>query len=313
MKIGNFSVSIIIPTYNRAHLIRETLDSVVTQTYLNWECIIVDDGSTDNTDEVVGEYVKNDKRFKYFERTENYLSGGNGARNFGLDLAQGEYIVFFDSDDLMTDNHMQIKYDLINSGDYDFGVTRTKYFNHTNQFINKYYNFSTKDISKENYVLQHINWLTLDVIIKSSLAKQVQFNEIIKSGQEYNFFSKLVCLSDQGVFLDEVVSLRRHHTNSKRTTIASGIKKKESVAVTTWYTYLETKRQIPFNISKQLLFNSYQNIVNFKKFPEDIDQLKFWIEIYNHFKLKSIIKYIYFNLNCHTDRFLFLRKKALEK
>ena len=66
-------VSIIIPTYNRAHLIGETLDSVLAQTYQNWECIIVDDGSSDNTDEVIGAYVEKDSRFKYYHRSDKDL------------------------------------------------------------------------------------------------------------------------------------------------------------------------------------------------------------------------------------------------
>ena len=68
-------VSVIIPTYNRAHLIGETLDSVLAQTYQNWECIIVDDGSSDDTDEVIGEYVKKDNRFKYYHRPDEHLPG----------------------------------------------------------------------------------------------------------------------------------------------------------------------------------------------------------------------------------------------
>jgi len=110
-------VSIIIPTYNRAHLIGETLDSVVAQTYENWECIIVDDGSSDNTDEVIEEYTKKDTRFKYYHRPEEHLPGGNGARNYGFKMSQGEYIIWFDSDDLMTRDHIEIKYNLINSGE----------------------------------------------------------------------------------------------------------------------------------------------------------------------------------------------------
>ena len=85
-------VSVIIPTYNRAHLIGETLDSALAQTYQNWECIIGDDGSSDNTDEVVGEYVKKDSRFKYFHRPDQHLRGGNGARNYGFKMSQGEYV-----------------------------------------------------------------------------------------------------------------------------------------------------------------------------------------------------------------------------
>jgi len=98
---NNPLVSIIIPTYNRAHLIGETLDSVLAQTYTNWECIIVDDGSKDNTDEVVGEYLEKDKRFKYYHRPDEHLPGGNGARNYGFMMSKGEYVNWFDSDDLM--------------------------------------------------------------------------------------------------------------------------------------------------------------------------------------------------------------------
>ena len=82
----------IIPTYNRAHLIGETLDSVLAQTYQHWECIIVDDGSSHNTDRVVSEYVKKDSWFKYYHRPDEHLPGGNGARNYGFKMSQGKFI-----------------------------------------------------------------------------------------------------------------------------------------------------------------------------------------------------------------------------
>ena len=128
------------------------------------------------------------------------MPGGNGARNYGLDVAQGDYLVLFDTDDLMTEDHLQVKYDLVTSGDYDSGVTRTKYFNYTNEFIDKYYNFTSNDITKENYIFQKINWLTLDVMINNNVAKKIYFNEEIKIGQEYNYFSKLLLLTEKGVF-----------------------------------------------------------------------------------------------------------------
>jgi len=94
-------VSIIIPTYNRAHLIGETLDSVLAQTYANWECIVVDDGSSDNTDEVLKTYCNKDARFKYVHRPDTHKPGGNGARNYGFEVSKGEYLIFLDSDDLL--------------------------------------------------------------------------------------------------------------------------------------------------------------------------------------------------------------------
>src|SRR5436190_24140540 len=97
-------VSIIIATYNRANLIGETLDTLKTQSYSNWECIIVDDGSSDNTEQVVSEFIKDDYRIKFFQRPNNIPKGPNGARNYGINQSQGEYIMSLDSDDFLLPN-----------------------------------------------------------------------------------------------------------------------------------------------------------------------------------------------------------------
>lgn len=92
-------VSIIIPTYNRAQYIGDALDSIMSQTYTNWECVVVDDGSTDNTELVVNAYEEKDNRIKLFKRPIDFPKGCNGARNFGISLASGTYIAFCDDDD----------------------------------------------------------------------------------------------------------------------------------------------------------------------------------------------------------------------
>ncbi|PNW26192.1 glycosyltransferase family 2 protein [Formosa algae] len=102
-------ISIIIPTYNRAHLISETLDSIIDQTYQNWECIIVDDGSTDHTAKVVEDYCNGDRRFQYHHRPKDRLPGGNAARNYGFELSKGEYVNWFDSDDIMLPDFFKTK------------------------------------------------------------------------------------------------------------------------------------------------------------------------------------------------------------
>ena len=91
-------VSVITPTYNCARFIEETIESVLAQTYQQWEMIIVDDCSTDNTREVVGEYIKKDNRIKYFCLENN--SGAAVARTKAMELANGQYMAFLDSDDI---------------------------------------------------------------------------------------------------------------------------------------------------------------------------------------------------------------------
>lgn len=90
------TISIIIPTYNRESIVTKTLDSIKAQSYKEWECIIVDDHSTDNTREVVGMYVKQDPRFKYLVNERK--KGAQGARNTGLYHTSAEWVFFFDSD-----------------------------------------------------------------------------------------------------------------------------------------------------------------------------------------------------------------------
>lgn len=98
----NVRFSIIIPTYNRAFFIPRAIESVLSQSYSNFELIIVDDGSTDNTDDVVKQFK--DPRITYHKK-ENEERGA--ARNTGTSIASGQYVNFFDSDDLLYPNHLE--------------------------------------------------------------------------------------------------------------------------------------------------------------------------------------------------------------
>ncbi|MFT5251348.1 MAG: glycosyltransferase involved in cell wall biosynthesis [Flavobacteriales bacterium] len=111
-------VSIIIPTYNRAHLISDTLNSVLAQTYTNWECIVVDDGSTDTTADVLASFFKKDARFQYHQRPTNRLKGAGTCRNIGFEMSKGSYIQYLDSDDLISENKLQEQIAILNSKSY---------------------------------------------------------------------------------------------------------------------------------------------------------------------------------------------------
>lgn len=97
-------VSIIIPAYNYAHYLPFTLDSVKQQSLSDWECLIVDDGSTDNTRDVAEKYTVADTRFKYHYKSNGGLSS---ARNYGLQKASGKYVLFLDADDMLEHNNLK--------------------------------------------------------------------------------------------------------------------------------------------------------------------------------------------------------------
>lgn len=101
---SNPLVSIIIPCYNQGCFLEETLESVILQTYNNWECIIVNDGSTDNTEVVAMKYTKMDNRFKYIYQSNKGLSA---TRNKGISNSSGKYILPLDSDDKIGNTYIE--------------------------------------------------------------------------------------------------------------------------------------------------------------------------------------------------------------
>jgi glycosyltransferase involved in cell wall biosynthesis len=206
-------VSIIIPNYNRESLIGETLDSILAQTYSHWECIIVDDGSTDNSVEVIQQYVKKDLRFKLIQRPSNHLKGANACRNIGLQKAKGEFIIFFDSDDLMMEQHVENKLKFMIDEDLDYAVFKSKNFAHPidveEELDYSYYN--KYEFTADNYLLNNLRFFTNDLIVKSALAKKCEFYFKYKADIENVLMTQLVLLSTKNGFKDENVTLKRYH------------------------------------------------------------------------------------------------------
>lgn len=105
-------VSIIIPCYNQASYLEETLQCVLQQDYDNWECLLVNDGSTDSTEAILLALISNDSRFRYFSIPN---SGVSAARNFGIEQAKGDFIQFLDADDLLEPTKLSKSIQLVGS------------------------------------------------------------------------------------------------------------------------------------------------------------------------------------------------------
>jgi len=239
--MSNPLVSIIIPTYNRAHLIGETLDSIVAQTYKNWECIIVDDGSTDDTEEIVKKYIKKDNRFQYHLRPEYHKPGGNGARNYGFKLSKGEFIQWFDSDDLMDEYKLALKVEKIICKKVDFVVSKSRYIDYkNNSFFN--YKFKANEISFEKFAIDYVRWVTDDLLVRREVIKSINFNENLKAGQEYNFNCKMLLKTNKMFFIDEFLVYRRYSDNSIQRKRDEDISLHQvKIFETSWINYQELK------------------------------------------------------------------------
>lgn len=214
----NGLVSIIIPTFNRAHFLGETLESILFQTFTNWECIIIDDGSKDNTEAIVKHFLKRDARFKYHKRPENYTKGANSCRNFGFEISEGEFIQWFDSDDIMMPTHVEDLLMLLKKNKLDFAVADSVNFNdETKELEGKPYHFDrTKfTITANLFATQQIGWITDDFLGRRSSINNLKFNtEILTDGDEYNFFTRYLLNSDNGVFLNKTLTRRRIHRDA---------------------------------------------------------------------------------------------------
>jgi len=120
----NSLVSIITPNYNAEKFIAETIESVINQTYTNWELIIVDDCSTDDSLAIINEFIKKEDRIKLIKLSKN--SGPAVARNNGIEVAKGEYMAFLDSDDRWFSNKLEVQLNFMQK--HNYALTFTSYY-----------------------------------------------------------------------------------------------------------------------------------------------------------------------------------------
>lgn len=208
-------VSIIIPSFNRSELIVETIESIIKQTYANWECIIVDDGSTDNTINVLKKYSKKDTRFKYFIRPNERLKGANACRNYGFEKSKGEFVNWFDSDDVMMPLKLELQVKQLSKSNKHFTVCQTLVFEGE---IENILGLRKKHIHSNNFfndfITNDIKWLTQAPLIKKRflLNNNLIFDESLAKSQERDFFVKVLDKVDNYLFDDTpLVLFRKHH------------------------------------------------------------------------------------------------------
>lgn len=212
-------ISIIIPTFNRSKLLLETLDSIKKQSFKDWECIIVDDWSTDNTELVVTSYIRSDFRFKYFKRPEHKIKGANACRNYGLEISTGKFVNWFDDDDIMQKNKLDKQYNILMNNTAPICICQSNTFENS---INNILMSSELSIQKnENllnlFVTQKFTFLTQVPLFKKSflLKNNLFFDESLQAAQEWEFLARsLYHASDNVILCNEYLVYYRRHNKS---------------------------------------------------------------------------------------------------
>jgi glycosyltransferase involved in cell wall biosynthesis len=180
--------SIVVPTYNRAHLITSTIESLTKQDYTNFEIIIVDDGSTDNTAEVIAPFLS-DARISYYKKNNAERAA---ARNYGATKAKGEYVNFFDSDDIALPNHLKVANQLVQEKNNPEWFHLAYSWAETDLTIKKHFNnFKGETL---NDIICDGNSLSCNgVFIRKDVILKNQFNEnrILSASEDYDLWIRL--------------------------------------------------------------------------------------------------------------------------
>ena len=218
----DFKVSIIVTCYNQANCIAQTLASVLSQTYENWECIIVDDGSTDDSAKVISDFIKDDKRFHY-----NYQSnaGVSKARNAGFATAKGSYINFLDGDDTFLPNKLKEQVQVFEDNPEIAVCICDHQFYLEKKCVYKYYEFeklTTKPL--EQILFKWHNGVAFPphaALYKRSLweDQEAPFPEDYKYRCEDWVFNVLVALKDENYYMLDKILCNYHMGNSNFTNV----------------------------------------------------------------------------------------------
>jgi len=203
-------VSIVIPTKNRRDLLRETIDSVVSQTYVNWEAIVVDDGSDDHTGEMIQSIAATDRRVR-FVRRERSPAGASTCRNLGVSATNGKFVVFLDSDDLLAPTCLERRVQVMKQNPkIDFAVFLARMF-HTIPSDGRYlWNHFTTEDDLDRFLRRDVPWPTCGPLWrKTSLARIGSWEERALSAQDWEFHIRAIAAGLNYLKIPEVDSYCR--------------------------------------------------------------------------------------------------------
>lgn len=280
-------VSIIIPCYNQAKYLEDTLCSVLNQTYTDWECILVNDGSTDETEKIAHNFVVKDSRFKYFYKQNGGLSS---ARNFGLDKATGDYIQFLDSDDILLDSKLQLSVQALKNPENNqmkIVISNFRRFvNDISASFEPYCELKSEFFNFNSILYQWDEDFSIPIhcgLFEASLFEKLRFNEKLKAKEDWVMWVQLFQNKTQAVFINQPLAYYRNNPESITATQSM------TVDYVSAYDYFKTILSDTefYILSKVLIERYYNSTFKFKKLLNDTrESNSFKLGV----KLKKIVK-----------------------
>lgn len=292
-------VSIILATYNRAEYILESLYSIQQQTLSDWECLIIDDGGTDNTPEILAPILKQDARFQYFMRTSKYQKGLPGSRNYGLDLAQGDYIIFFDDDDIAHPQNLELcVFELSNKqlsfcryirdvfrGDFVYN------FDYSKEYTSFY--IDSSDINK--ILRNELQFNSCAVMWTKECYTNHRYTEHLKYAEEWEVYARIITSVNRGISINKTLYYGRKHNVSITGDFGNrNINSLSSYtdAIQLVIANLKNKKMLSCEIIRYFIqvslqykeFNLFERIINSLDLPK-MEELK-WRLFYTHLPLR---------------------------
>ncbi len=201
-----------MPCYNQEELILETLESIHNQTFLNWECLVINDGSSDNSKQIIENYVSDKSKFRLINQINK---GVSGARNEGVKQSQGTYIVFLDGDDRLSYNYLEETYNAItNNSEIKLVNSKIEYFDEvTGEWVLPPYNYSEMLIDS----MLHPTFL----FKRADFLKTTGFDETMRRGiEDWEFLIRFMSPSDKVMKLESVTVFYRMRNVSRNNSLS---------------------------------------------------------------------------------------------
>lgn len=215
---NNPLVSVIIPCYNQGNFLLDAVNSVLDQTYTNWECIIVNDGSSDNTEDIAKSFTAKDPRIHYFFQANKGLPA---TRNVGIKMAKGQFIQLLDSDDIIRPNKLELQLKTFDESK-NADIVYSEFLCFDNESPGKLYSFTNRYIISDNAIDDFIFKWPKELILsphsflfrKACFDNWGLFDESLRNGEDWDLYVRFSIHNAKFVFQEGVLALYRRHPDS---------------------------------------------------------------------------------------------------